>query len=269
MNRRGAAALIPLLGLAGPAIAAEADAETVPGIQPPPGARLPLGLAARDEAGRALTLGEALGGRPAVFAFADYTCTVLCGTALGLAAAMLPQTRLLPGVEYRFVVLGLDPRDGPAAAAAMKRAYLGESGGLAAAAHFLTAAAPAVATAMQALGYRARYREGPAAEGFDHPLALLILAPDGRLSALLPGLGAQPEALRAALLAAAAAGNGGGGTGGFAAGVRLLCQGIGLPAGGARGAAVRAALAASGAATLLGMAGGALLLRRRARERPR
>jgi len=248
---------LPLL-LAGLLLGAAAE----PGLSPPPGARLPPGLATRDEAGRATTIGAALGGHPVVFTFADYGCTVLCGTALGLVAAVLPETGLRPGRDYGLLVLGLDPKDGPSEAAAMRRAYLGDGSAMAAAARFLVADGPVIAEAEARLGYRAEY--DPAQDRFDHPLALMVLAPDGRLTAVLPGLGAQPAALREALLAATASDVA---PGPLAQGVRLLCAGLGQVAADGPGAVVLRVATAVGAAAGLGLLGlGALLLLRR-RER--
>ncbi|RYJ04505.1 MAG: SCO family protein [Acetobacteraceae bacterium] len=223
-----------------------------PGIAPPPGAALPLGLPVRDAAGQPLTLGDAIGSLPVIFAFADYDCTTLCGTALGLAAAALPGTGLRPGQDYRLVVLGLDAADGPDKARAMRQAWLGDSGALARTAAFLTAGEPALATAMQALGYAATRR----GDGFDHPLALFVLQGDGRLSAILPALGAEPEDLRAALRAAGRAAEPG-----LFAQVRLLCA----SAASGHGAVLRGVLAIGGVATIGLLAGSFVLLRRRER----
>ena len=246
MRRRG---LLALAALA-PVAAARAEA---PAVAPPPGAALPMDLPLRDASGRRLTLSAALGGLPALFAFADYDCAALCGTALGLAAATLPGTGLRPGADYRLVVLGLDPGDGPAKAAAMRRAWLGEDTPLARSARFLTGDPPALARAEAALGYQALRQGG----GFVHPLVLFALRADGRLAAMLPALGAAPEELRAALLAAA-----GPDGPGLVERVGLLCQGIAS----GRAGVLRVALAFSGATTVALLGGGLWLLRRQERR---
>ncbi|MCO6417959.1 hypothetical protein JYK14_17595 [Siccirubricoccus sp. KC 17139] len=238
------------LAAAFPALSAWAAA---PGVAPPPQAALPLDLALRDATGQPLRLGEALDGQPAIFAFADYDCVTLCGTALGLAAATLPGTGLRPGRDYRLLVLGLDPADGPAKAAAMQRAWLGEGTALAGAARFLVGTAPALASAQAALGYSAA-RQG---EGFLHPLALFALRPDGRLAAVLPALGAAPEELRDALREAARPE-----APGLFASIRLVCQGSGS----GRSAALLGVLAAAAAATVAALGGSLMLLRRRERR---
>jgi protein SCO1/2 len=94
-------------------------------VEARPNARLPLSLQFRDDSGSSLTLGEALSGRPAVLIFADYTCRTLCGPILEFATAGLERSGLEPGVDYRLVVVGIDPKDGPAEAHAMRSSRIG------------------------------------------------------------------------------------------------------------------------------------------------
>jgi len=238
-------------------------AAATPSLSPPPGAQLPLDAAARTEDGRATTLGTELGGTPAVLVFADFTCITLCGTALGLAAAALPETGLRAGRDYRLLVLGLDPSDGPADAAAMRRSYLGEDGPLSRSARFLVAAAPTIARVEAAFGYHAD--RDPVAGRYDHPLALLVLRADGVLVSVLPWI-ACPAALRQALTDAARSASAGGS---FAAGIARFCRGIGLPAPGddPRGRAILAAYRASLLVTAALIAGALALGWRVARRR--
>lgn len=256
--RRAVILLLLLAALPGASRAAPAEPE----LQPPPASRLPLDLPVRDEAGRPTTLRDTAGGAPLVLVFADYRCTVLCGTALGLLASVLPETALRPATDYALVAIGLDPRAGPADAAAMRRAQFGASTPLAAASHLLVAAPPAIAAATSALGYRAVWRGE--ADRFDHPLAVMVLAPDGRLVAALPGLGLDAGVLRDTLLEARAYA---GGEGPLLRRVLLACRGF-LPEGaGARGVALIVALAVGLAVALAGLGGFGLLLRAQRRRR--
>ena len=240
--------LLAVLLLTGAAHAAE------PGLAPPSGARLSLGEVFRDETGRPMTIGQALGGLPAVLVFADWTCRALCGTTLGLAAMALPETGLRPGADYRLVAIGLDPHDGPQEAAAMKAAHLDDDPALAMAAPFLSGDAAAVRSATAALGFHAVHDRDQ--DQFAHPAALLVLAPDGRLAQVLPAFGLEPDALRTALQAAAA-----GRSGGILAQVLLICHQA-LAAKGP-GAWVLDTLMGGGVVTVLALASWLLLLRRR------
>ncbi|MCR0982925.1 thioredoxin domain-containing protein [Roseomonas populi] len=258
--RRLFLALMLLPGLALPARAALTEAELAEtGLNPPPGATMPLDLALRDETGRPATPAGVLDGRPAVLVLADYSCETLCGTALGLAASALAETGLRPGADYAFLVLGIDARDGPERAAAMKATYLASFPEIMGAARFLTGPAAVLERAQAAIGYRARL--DVASDRFAHPLAALVLTPAGTVSRVLPGLALEPVALAGAVQEAAS----GGGGGLVEAGIRLLCYGLD-PARGIYNALVKRGLATgtAGTAILLGVA--ALLLARRGRR---
>ena len=64
-----------------------------------------------DENGKPRTLGDAIGNRPAVVVFADYTCKTLCGPILAFAAGGLAKTGLVAGRDFHLVVIGIDPKD--------------------------------------------------------------------------------------------------------------------------------------------------------------
>src|SRR5438105_7308450 len=80
------------------------------GITLPPGARLPLNIAADDASGQHRAFGDLLAGHPAFVIFADYTCKNLCGPALVLLSSALAQSRISP-TAYRLIVIGIDTRD--------------------------------------------------------------------------------------------------------------------------------------------------------------
>ena len=258
--RRALAGLLLLACLAGPAHAAPVEE---PGLVPPPDARLPLGLAARDETGRPTTLRAAAEGRPIALVFADYSCTALCGTALGLLASVLPDTGLRAGEDFALLAIGLDPRDGPAEAASMRRAHFGDGTPAGAVARFLVAGPPAVAAATEALGYRVVHRAG--SDLLDHPLAVMVLAPDGRLVAALPGLGLGPGELRGALQDAARPLPVDAPT--LLQRAVLVCRGFAAAGSGPRGIALAAAIASGAGTTVAGLAGLVLLLRAQRKRR--
>lgn len=253
---RRLAAFLLLLALAvSPARAEE------PALAPPADARLPLDLPARDETGRPTTLRDAVGGRPFVLVFADYTCPTLCGTALGLVSAALPETGLRLGEDVSLLVLGLDPKDGPGEAAAMRRAHAGDGTAIAAASHYLVLDAPAIDTATAAMGYHAVWRAEE--DRFDHPLAWLVLASDGRLAEALPALRFDAAALRRAVEKAGQP---------VVAAPQLLqralaiCSGFGALGTGPRRTALLAALALGGTVMLAGLGGFVLLVRAQRRR---
>lgn len=230
------------------------------GIDPPPGARAPLDLPLRDEAGRAATPGGIMAGRPALLLLADYTCRTLCGAATtALADDMGRIEGLRAGRDYAALVVGLDPKDGPAEAAAAKAKELaGLPAAVAEALPFLSGGEAEVGALTRAIGYRDAPDVGD--DQFAHPAGVVVLAADGRVTGVLDGIGQGPDALRAALVAA-----GEGRVGTLAERVRLLCYGM-VPVTGVHAAAVSWGLSAAGGATLLGLGGFVLALRQRRRR---
>ena len=95
------------------------------GASPEPGATLAPGIPVHDVRGPDLTLGDALGGRPALLVPVDYHCRALCGTALAVLAPLLSQTRMQTGRDYTVLVLGMDPNESDADALSMAQARLG------------------------------------------------------------------------------------------------------------------------------------------------
>ncbi|HEV8608783.1 MAG TPA: SCO family protein [Thermoanaerobaculia bacterium] len=163
---------------------------------------LPLDLRFRDEAGRAVRLGEYFGKRPVVLVLAYYDCPMLCTQVLnGLLAAM----RVLSfdaGREYEVVTVSFDPRDDPSDARAKKEPYVAKYGraGAAAGWHFLTGEPAAIAGLAEAVGFR--YAWGERQEQFAHASAIYVATPDGRLSRYFYGIEYAPRDLRLALVEA-------------------------------------------------------------------
>jgi len=237
-----------LLACAMPALAglSPADLKAI-AAAPAPNARAPLGLAFTDDTGRARTLGEALGAKPAVLIFADYTCHTLCGPILDFTAAALEKTGLRPGSDYRLVVIGLDPRDGLAAARAMRGERFDSDGSLARATVFLIGRARAIHAATAALGYG--YRYDAAHDQYAHPAAAYVLDARGAVTRVLSPLGLDGNDLRLALVAA-----GKGHVGTFGDQLRLLCYGYDATRG-IYTERITSLLSLAALATVIGLAG--------------
>lgn len=257
-------ALVLALGLALPASAlTEAELSGV-GVSPPAGARLPLGLAVVDSAGRPTTIAAAAEGKPIVFVAADYRCKYLCGPALALTAAALSRTRLEAGRDYRLLVLGIDPKDGAADARAFAGPLLAGAPQVRPATQLLLGEPPAIAAATRALGYR--YRWDAEHGQFAHPAAAFVLAPDGRLVRVLSEIQIQPEALQSAVRAAAAGPPAQGALAPIAAGLHALCYAFD-PSRGVYDQPVQVALRFGGVVLMLVAAGlFAMVLRQRRRR---
>ncbi len=181
-----------------PASAALTPAQLVDvGAIPPSAAALPAGLSFIDQSGRPYRL--SLGTTPTVLLFADYSCRHICGPGVTLTAGALHDAGLMPGVDYRMIVIGMD-QDGPVLARRLAAERLkglpAEAAGMA----LLTGTPPTITRAEQALGYHAVYDAD--ADQFAHDAAIYVFSPGGRLSALLPETASTAAQLKAAVAGA-------------------------------------------------------------------
>ncbi|HEX5759256.1 MAG TPA: SCO family protein [Thermoanaerobaculia bacterium] len=221
------------------------------------GAKLPLDLSFRDESGRSVRLGSLFGRRPVVLAFAYHTCPMLCPMVQeGLASGLKPLA-LAAGRDFDVVVVSIDPEDTPARAAAAKRQTLERYGraGAAAGFHYLTGREPAIRALARAAGFR--YERVPERGEYAHTAGVVVAAPDGTVARYLFGIEPAPRDLRLALVEAAA-----GKVGSLVDQLLLYCFHYD-PSLGRYSAAIMRLLRAAAVATVLGLAGLVLLLRRR------
>ena len=224
------------------------------GVNPPPGATLPLDAPLKDLDGRSTTLRRVVADAPAVIVFADYRCTQLCSPILAVTGQALAKSGLDPGRDYRLIVVGFNPAATAADARQMVAGQIGFDTPVGRATFPLMGSERSVRQLTTSVGYHFVYD----AENtrFAHPAALLIVTPGGRLSRLLTGLSITGDDARSALIEAKS-----GAVAAFVNQVRLLCYGLGASVG-RYGGQVRILLAAAGAATLLAIAAALLLLSR-------
>jgi protein SCO1/2 len=185
---------------------------------PAANAALPLDLGFVDDSGRTLTLRAAIGRLPTVLIFADYTCRTLCGPILEFATSGLVKTGLKPGADYRLLVIGVDPKDKPAAAQAMRAEHIDGASALGRAAVFLTGDDAAIRAVTQAAGLH--YYYDAEHDQYAHPAAVYVVNAEGRVQRVLLPLGLDGADLRLALVDA-----GRGTVGTLADRIHLLCYG--------------------------------------------
>jgi len=225
----------------------------------PPGARVPLALGFEDavagDGSGATTLERSFGGRPSLLLPVDYTCGNVCDPMLTMSAAALKATGLRQGEDVRFVLVGLDPKDGVEAARRMLEREWPEHGeGVAA----LIGDEPAIAALTGALGYGFRY--DPGTDSYAHPAAAMIMTGDGRVARVLSPLALNARDLRLALVEA-----GEGRVGTVADRFVLLCYGFDA-ATGVYTPLVRRVLSVAAAMTMVAIAFGIALLSRQQRR---
>jgi protein SCO1 len=185
---------------------------------PPPGAALPLDLVFRDESDRPTTIKSAISGAPALVIFADYTCRTLCGPIVEFVAAGLGKTGLRPGLDYRLVVIGINPRDGIDTARAMRANHIDPGNSVGQAAVFLSGTDANIHATTKAVGLH--YAYDPEHDQYAHPAAAYVVDSGGRVRRVLSPLGLDGGDLRLAIIDA-----GRGAVGTFADQLHLLCYG--------------------------------------------
>ncbi len=221
--------------------------------------RLPLDTPLRDEAGRAVNLGDYFGKRPVVLVFAYYDCPMLCTLAINGLSSALNVLSLNPGTDFEIVTISIDPRDTPAAAALKKAGYLDryQRAGAAEAWHFFTGDQPSIDRLTQSAGFR--YAWDQETKQFAHPTGIIVLTPDGRMSRYLFGIEYGPRDLRLAIVEASS-----GKVGSAVDSLLLYCYHYD-PMTGRYGLAIMRTMRIAGAATVLALGGFIVVMLRRER----
>lgn len=188
-------------------------------LAPRVNARLPLQIRMSDLAGGTEPLQSWLGSVPTIWILADYTCETLCGPAISIVSNALADTGLRAGIDFRLIVVGLDPKDTATQALAMKNAQVSDKASLPEQSLFLRAAAKDVGLLTDVFGVHAVYdREH---DQFAHPAAAFVVTPEGRISRALSALAVDAASLRLALVEA-----GQGHVGRWTDQIHLLCYGF-------------------------------------------
>jgi protein SCO1 len=166
------------------------------------GEPVPLDLPFRDEAGKAVRLGDYFGKKPVVMALVYYECPMLCTLTLNGLTSALGVLTFDVGKEFEVVTVSFEPKETPEMAAAKKATYLEryKRPGAASGWHFLTGDAESVKRLTAAVGFR--YAWDDRTQQYAHPAGILVLTPDGRLARYLFGIEYAPKDLRFALIEA-------------------------------------------------------------------
>jgi len=165
---------------------------------------LPLDTVFTDELGQPVRIGQYFGSKPVVLAFVYYTCPMLCTQVLNAMSSTLGVLSLDPGKDFEIVLVGFDPRETPAQAAAKKAETMerykrpGAEDGW----HFLTGSEASIKKVTSAAGFRYVWDEQT--KQFAHPTGIIVVTPDGRPARYLFGIEYGPRDVRFALLEASA-----------------------------------------------------------------
>jgi len=171
------------------------------GIEERLGQLVPLDTRFIDENGGRVTLSE-LVTRPTILALVYYQCPNVCDYLLTGLAGVLGAVDATPGTDFDVVTISINPNEGPADAQKARRISLETIGRPfpPSAWRFLTGDETDIAKIADAVGYRYVRR----ADGFDHPVALVILSPKGKIVRYMNGTDFLPADLKLSLLEASA-----------------------------------------------------------------
>ena len=192
MMRGASLTIAMLLGCAaGPCLAA-------PDFTPRIGTQIDLSTPVADAGGSVAPLSGITGGKPALVLFGYYNCPNLCGTAQVALAHALAATGL--GTEdYRALFVTVDPEETATdAAAGRTRLIAATTAADVAPWRFLNGPGVVGLADEFGIGVEARAR----IEQLVHPVGVIALTPDGRISRVLGGIDFQPGDLRLAVIEA-------------------------------------------------------------------
>jgi len=163
------------------------------------GAKIPLDLILRDESGKPVRLGE-LVTVPTVIIPVYYSCTNVCVQVQARMAGALQNLGRRPVEDYRVISVSFDENETPAMASRSKKMYLTAmnkpfpADGW----RFLTGDAAEIHRLTDAIGFHFQ-RQG---RDFIHPVASMVVSPDGTIVRYLYGTTILPKDLALALMEA-------------------------------------------------------------------
>jgi len=164
--------------------------------------QLPLDTPFKDETGRDVVLRQYFGKRPVILTLVYYECPMLCTQVLNGVVSALGVLQFSIGQEFDVVTISFDPGETAALAAAKKAAYIerynrpGAERGW----HFLTGSAKSIAAVTKTVGFRYAYNEE--VDQYAHVSGFMVLTPDGRISRYFYGIEYGPRDIRLALIEA-------------------------------------------------------------------
>jgi len=166
------------------------------GIEEHLGAKIPLDITFRDEAGKKVALAELITG-PTVILPVYYRCTNVCSVLQARMASALQRLEMKPAVDYRVISVSFDERETPELAARSKQAYLAaiRKPFPAEGWRFLTGDNASIRRLTDSAGYYFR-RQG---EDFIHPVVSIMVDKNGTIIRYLYGLTVLPKDLALAI----------------------------------------------------------------------
>jgi protein SCO1 len=168
--------------------------------------QIPLDLPFRNSTGKAVTLGDYFGSKPAILAMVYYRCKMLCPEEMDGIVGALMMVKFNPGKDFNVIFVSIDPTETPKLAASEKALYLKRYGrpGTADGWHFLTGPQSSIDALAKATGFG--YTRVPGPDGkmtqFAHASSVELLTPSGKLAQYYLGVQYSPQDLQLGLVEA-------------------------------------------------------------------
>jgi len=170
------------------------------GIDQKLNAQVPPGLRFKDETGKDVRMADYFGRRPILLSLVFFNCTGACEQELErLSIALKGLLKADAGKDFEVLTVSIHPKETPELAAQTKSIYMDmygrpkDAGGW----HFLTGSLENIRGLTKAVGFRFLY--DPEKDRITHPVGIMILTPDGRVSRYFYGLEYPPKLLLTAL----------------------------------------------------------------------
>ncbi len=180
--------------------AEEAGADLVDRV----GERVPLNLAFTEADAAPITMADVFDdGLPVVLALVYYECPLVCTVVMDRMAESFAELDYVIGRDFNVLVVSFDPRETPTQALATKQSYLGAyekavpetADGWS----FCVADARTIEALSASVGFKTK--KMPDGE-YAHPVAIMILSPEGVISRYMVGFEYPPRDMKLALLEA-------------------------------------------------------------------
>jgi protein SCO1/2 len=169
------------------------------GVEEKLGQTVPLDIVFNDESGNRISLRQVIN-KPTILAPVYFGCPDVCSFLLYNLAGALNQLSSEPGREYQALAVSFDETEKPPLAFEKKRLYLKmiERPFSEEAWRFFTGEEENIRKLTEAIGFRFK-REG---KTFQHPILMVVLSPNGKITRYMYGTDVLPFDLKMALLEA-------------------------------------------------------------------
>jgi protein SCO1 len=193
-----AAPVIGILSATKPSVPL-AEGEGAMGIEEKQGAMIPLDLKFANQKGDSVTLRECVKG-PTLFTMLYFGCTDACGLLLAGVANVLRSYADKPDKAPHVIVISIGDKEGPSDAVkaqaianeVMQKKYPMDKW------HFLTGSSEVIERVTQTAGFHFVKR----GNDYDHPLCLIVLSPQGKITRYIIGTDFLPADITMSLMEA-------------------------------------------------------------------